>query len=568
MHSLKRWPSLVAVLSGFAVFLTEVSAEPPALTSLVPAGGQRGTRVIVICNGTFPTWPPLISAPGLEVAPAADHGRLEVTIPADVAADRAWIRIYSSEGTSTAMPFLIGNLSEVAEQEPNDKFREPQKVAMPQVTINGHLKDVDVDCYAVNLTANQTLVAALDANTTLGSPMDAVLQVVSPEGTILAENHDDFNLDPRLAFTATKNGSYIVRVFGFPSTPGQAIRFNGSPTHLYRLTLTTGPYVTHTVPLAASKANPAPVSVVGWNLPSESKLSVLQPAANRLNENVEFEPLSDLRRFSESRIGFVWAPQFAGHSRVRLEPKSITQILVRPETPDPVTIQPGTAITGRLKNRKQVDEYRVPLTKGQQVIITTETRSLGTPLDSVLKLIDPTGAVVAEADDVGAARDSIIAHTAAHDGEYRVTVRDRFQNGHDRYWYLLTVRLEEADFEIAASAESVTVAKGTPTEFAVKILRRATGTESIGPITIQAVNLPAGVTCAPVVSEPTGPTAAEVKLSLTAEGAGYSGPIQISGKATAPREMERFARTPIRLDSTFETVWLTVTDKPPTAEKK
>lgn len=560
MHKLTSWPVCLATLIGLTCGPSELFAEPPTLTSLIPTGGQRGTRVVVNCAGTF-TWPPHVSAPGLEVTPAADQGRLEVTIPADMAADRAWIRLYNADGTSVPLPFLIGNLPEIAETEPNDKFREPQSVSSTVVTINGHLKDVDVDCFAVELAANQTLVAAVDANTRLGSPMDSVLQIVSPDGIVLAENHDDLNLDPRLAFTPAKPGTYIVRIFAFPSTPGQAIRFNGSPTHLYRLTLTTGPYVTHPVPLAASAQQPAPASVVGWNLPSDSKLNILPYPTDQLNENAEFELLSDLRRYSDAKTGFIWAPQFAGHSRIRLEPPAIQKILVRPDSPDSVSIQMGTAITACLKNRKQVDEYRLPLTKGQQVILTAETRSLGTQLDSVLKLIDPAGGVVAESDDVGAARDSIIAHTAAHDGEYRITVRDRFQRGSDRYWYLLTARLEEADFELSASAESVSVTTGTPTEVAVKILRRGTASEAVGPITVQAVNLPAGVTCAAVVSEPSGPTAAEVKLSLTSTGPAFSGPIRISGKATAPKEFERFARTPVRLDACFETIWLTVIEK-------
>ena len=560
MQKLTHWPSYVAFLLGFALCQPELSAEAPTLTSLTPPGGQRGTHVVVNCAGTF-TWPPQVSAPGLTVTAAGDSGRLEVTIPADIATDRAWIRLYNTEGTSTTFPFLIGNLPELNEVEPNDKFREPQKVTAPTVTINGLLKDVDVDCFAVELAANQTLVAAVDANTKLGSPMDSVLQIVSPEGIVLAENHDDPNLDPRLAFTPTKAGMYIVRIFAFPSTPGQAIRFNGSATHLYRLTLTTGPYVTHTVPLAAPNLNPTAVSVVGWNLPSETKLNILPYAADRLNENIEFEPLNDLRRFTDARIGFVWEPRFAGHSRIRLEPASIRNILVRPESKEPVAIELGTAITGCLKTRKQVDEYRLPLTKGQQVILSAETRSLGTPLDSVLKLVDPTGGVVAEADDVGAARDSVIAHTAAHDGEYRVTVRDRFQQGSDRYWYMLTVRLEEPDFELAAGTESISVTNGTPAEVTVKIQRRGTASEAVGPISIQSVNLPEGVSCVPVVSETTGPTASEVKLSLTSIGPGFSGPIRISGKATAPKEMERFARTPARLDVSFETLWLTVIEK-------
>src|SRR5206468_5446479 len=135
---------------------------------------------------------------------------LEVSIPADLAADRVWVRLYNAEGASTPAPFLIGNLKEINEQEPNDRPANAQVIADPNVTVNGVLTNGDVDGFAVPLKAGQTLVAAVDAYARLGSPMDAVLQVTTPKGVVLAENHDDVQLDPRLAFTAAKPGTYIV----------------------------------------------------------------------------------------------------------------------------------------------------------------------------------------------------------------------------------------------------------------------------------------------------------------------------------------------------------------------
>ncbi|MCA9096526.1 MAG: hypothetical protein KDA68_23765, partial [Planctomycetaceae bacterium] len=44
------FPGLLLILS------TTVFAAAPTLTSLNPAGGQRGTKVTVTCTGSF-TWP-------------------------------------------------------------------------------------------------------------------------------------------------------------------------------------------------------------------------------------------------------------------------------------------------------------------------------------------------------------------------------------------------------------------------------------------------------------------------------------------------------------------------------
>ena len=109
-----------------------------AFTS-VPRGGQRGTKVVVACKGIF-SWPVKVWAPGLEVVPAQESGKLEVVIPKDLAADRVWIRLYNAEGISAAAPFLIDNLKEINEQEPNDEPRTAQVIGDANVIVNGVLQ--------------------------------------------------------------------------------------------------------------------------------------------------------------------------------------------------------------------------------------------------------------------------------------------------------------------------------------------------------------------------------------------------------------------------------------------
>src|SRR3712207_7167464 len=49
-------------------------------------------------------------------------------------------------------PFLVNQVPEVSEKEPNDEVKKPQEVAVPAV-VNGRLeKPNDVDAFAVKLT--------------------------------------------------------------------------------------------------------------------------------------------------------------------------------------------------------------------------------------------------------------------------------------------------------------------------------------------------------------------------------------------------------------------------------
>ena len=63
-------------------------------------------------------------------------------------------------------------------------------------------------------------------------------------------------IDPQIVFAVPKDGTYLVRTFGFPAVPDAAIRFTGSDVCIYRLTLTTGGFVDHAYPLAVARASP------------------------------------------------------------------------------------------------------------------------------------------------------------------------------------------------------------------------------------------------------------------------------------------------------------------------
>jgi hypothetical protein len=558
--------SSLTFLLSLALWLcvaSEVWSAAPTLTNVFPAGGQRGTKVVVTCTGAF-TWPVKVWSPGIDAIPTNESGKLEITIPNDLAADRVWIRLYDAEGASSTFPFLIGGQKEINEVEPNNKPREAQVIAEPDITVNGTLKDAEVDCFAVTLMAGQTLVAAVDANTRLGSPMDSILQIVSPEGIVLAENHDDLKLDPRLPFTVTRTGPYIVRLFAFPAAPDTSIRFNGGANHIYRLTLTTGPYVTHAVPLSVPLVNPGSVSVAGWNLAPDRKLNVVPFGGTRLADYQEFEVLDELRRSTDARIGFAFAPDSSLATRVRLTPQAVINNSSTNDPKTPLAIPLSSSVTGCLKSRHQADDYLIPLLKGQQIVISAESRSLDLPLDPVMKFADPSGAVIADIDDTGPTRDSSITHAATKDGDYRLTVSDRFRQGGERCWYLLTARLDQPDFELSVTSDSIVVAPDKPTELTVKVQRRGSAAEVVGAITIEATGLPEGLTSSVAVSEITGPTAGEVKLMLSSTGmTAFSGPVRVIGKTTQPKSIERFARTPAKLGASFETIWLTAIKSPP-----
>ncbi|MFM7150703.1 MAG: hypothetical protein ACKO23_12750 [Gemmataceae bacterium] len=548
------WLSLTLFLSQAPVI-----AAPPQVTHLFPPGGQRGTKIEVVLHGTF-TWPVRVWAPGITVTVKKESGKLEVDIPADLPADRVWFRFFNDEGASAPHPFLIGNLKEFAEKEPNNTIKTAQVCPGSAVTVNGALTAGDVDCYSVPLKAGQTLVAALDANTRLGSPIDAILQIVSSRGVVLGDNHDDLGLDPRLAYRAEQDGNYVVRLFAFPSTPGTDIRFGGAANAVYRLTLTTGPYITHAIPRSVFLDRPGKVEVRGWNIPPRTEAPVRSYLDARPEGFQECEPLGDIRAPAGTRAGLAFLRDHAGFAPLRLQP--ITSNLVHADASRPMDLPTlPVSITGCLMKPGREDEYRLPLKKGQHILLILESSSMDYLLDPVLGLADPDGKQVAEVDDTGESRDVVLEHTASRDGIYRIQVSDRYRQGGDRHGYLLTVRPVEPDFELALAADSLVVTPGKPVDLTVKVKRRTGSGKTPGSIRIELMGLPSGVTAPAVVSEPSGPTSASVTLKITSTGPGFSGPIRVVGRAKDPTPIERTARTPAQLGICFDYLWLTTRPK-------
>lgn len=544
---------------------TALEAAAPTLTRLFPAGGQRGTSFEVICTGEF-EWPVSVWGPGLEVSAGEESGKLNVTIPGDLAADRVWLRLYNAEGASDVMPFLIGNLNEIPEEEPNNSPNSPQALPQSRMTVNGVLAERgDVDGFAVSLTAGTTLVADVDAHDKLESPMDAVLQIVSSDGFVLAENHDDVGLDPRIAFTVPADGPYIVRLFAFPSEPDSSVNFSGSDSYVYRLTLTDGPFISHTIPSVVSQSGPGDVEVFGWNIAPGTRVPVAPLDAALTGQWGEVENHGDQRTLAGDGIGFVNQADFANSLRVRIVPHDVMTTIATIAKDQPLVLQVPTAITGRFSERQHVDHFDLPLTAGQSLVITAEAAGIDLPVQPLLQLTDPTGSQAAEFRETKP-QDAVITHTTANDGVYRLTVADRFDQFGDRCCYRLTVRLAESDFTLGIDSDSIIVKPGEPTEVVVNVQRRNISAGAIGPITIEAVDLPPGVAAAAATSEVESDTAEKVTLSFSTDGTPFCGPIRIVGRANEPQPMERYALTPAKFDASLSVVWLTATASPDTAQ--
>lgn len=511
---------------------SSLSAAPPAVTHLYPAGAQQGATVEVTAAG-FTDAAAKVWVSGKGVSAENTKGKLKVTVAKDATPGVYWLRAHNPEGASGLRPFVVGTLPEVMEKEPNDEFKKPQVVEGPSAVVNGKLeKGGDVDCFAVQLKKGQTLVASLEAHDLLRSPIDAMMQVLSPDGFVLDENNDFHGLDPQIAWTAKKDGVHVVRVYAFPAAPDASVRYFGSDASVYRLTLTTGPFADFATALAVQSGANATVEVEGWNLtPAARKLALASVATS--------DPFTT-----------ALAPGLANPVRVRVEPHAV------PTPKAGESLKPPFSVTGRIDKAGTESEFVVAAKKGQPLTIQVESRSVGLAVNPVVRVLDSEKKQIARADPPKINADTTLAFTAPADGPYTVAVSDQYAGGSPRHAFLLRV-LSEPDYDLTASADRFTITPGKPTTVAVKVNRKLGFTK---PVEVKAEGLPADVKVE--ITQPAKPDPNTVTLSLTAEKP-FSGPFRLVGTVNGTPALTRTARFTVpEFDEPTADLWLTVTAAP------
>jgi len=517
-------------------------SAPPTLTHLFPAGAQRGTATEITATGTLEPWPVkvAVSGKGVSVVAAKDKGKFAVTVAKDAIPGVYWMRAHNDDGVSGPRPFIVGMLPEIGEKEPNDEYQKPQTTDR-NVVVNGKLeKGGDVDCFGVALKKGQTLVASLEANHILKSPMDTVMQIVSADGFTRDENHDFHGLDPQIAFTAPKDGTYVVRLFAFPSQPDSSIRFFGSEACVYRLTLTTGAVASHAVPLAVQKLDDAlNVQFEGWNIPKALQRS--QPAVS-----------------DDGTHATLLAGEVANGVQVRVEPHPTLGPKISGEP------KPPFSFTGRIETAGS--EVFIPFEgkKGQALSLQLESRAFGLAVNPVLRVLDASKKQLARAEFAKLGGDTVLSFAPPADGQYTIGVSDLFGGGGGpRDAFLLRVVVPEPDYELSVLADRFTLEAGKPLNIPVKLTRKAGFAK---PVEVVAEGLPEGVKFE--ITQPAKPDPNTIQVTLTTEKPATA-PFQLVGKVKDDPKFSRVAVAPlVEFETTTRDLWIAAGAAPPPKKKR
>jgi hypothetical protein len=396
---------------------------------------------------------------------------------------------------------MVGDQEEVAEAGPNDEPAKAQAIKKFPVTINGQLeKSGDVDCYAVELAAGQTLVASLQGRR-IGSPIDPMLHLLDAHGTQVAFAHDGLGLDPLLVYRAEKEGKFTLNVSAFAFPPAADVRFTGNKDAVYRLNLTTGPYVRAASPSGIMRGKKASLRPLGWNLDSNP---ILVDATNL-----------------PAGADHLLVPVTGGDGPLRVEVTDAEEVEEPlPDAQPPLT--PPVNITGVIAAPGEEDRFQFTAKKGQRLEFVVHAATDGSPLDGFLRIRDNAGKLMDE-NNGGAGADPKITWTAPQDGVYHLTLHDIFHKGGPEFRYRLEIHPPRPELQATVMDDPYALVPGKSVTIKVNVSRK---NDHNTPMVAVATALPPGVT-ATSAEVPRGGGEVSLTLTATKEAKPASQPIRI-----------------------------------------
>ena len=277
---------------------------------------------------------------------------------------------------------VLGKEELALRKRPDDEAE--QRITLP-CTANGQIASGEVNRYRFQARKGQRLVFSTQARQLIPFIADAVpgwfqpvLALYDARGKEVAYNDDyRFKPDPVILFEVPQDGEYVLDDY-------DAI-YRGREDFVYRVTIGELPFVTSIFPLGGRAGDAAKVEMKGWNLDQAE----LTTAASRMQRR------ASTRSRPRNRRGFV-------SNRVPFALDTLPESFEKEPNNDLAHAQKVTLpiiINGRIDRPDDWDVFQFSGHAGETIVAEVYARRLDSPLDSLLKLTDAQGKLLAFNDD-------------------------------------------------------------------------------------------------------------------------------------------------------------------------
>lgn len=422
---------------------------------------------------------------------------IEVTIDPDADPGPREIRLITKSGISNPLVFHVGEVPEVCrapmksadfqvlgKEEASLRKRpveeEEVRITVP-CTMNGQIASGEVNRYRFNSRKGQRLVITTYARELIPYIADAVpgwfqpvIILCNADGKEVGFDDDfRFKPDPTLYYEVPKDGEYVLTI--------QDAIYRGREDFVYRVTIGEIPFVTSIFPLGRRISDTSKVEMTGWNL-QETKLSL--PPENAL---------PGIHMITAKRKGFI-------SNEIPFDLDTLPESFDKESNNDQAQAQKVSLpiiVNGHIDTPGDMDCFQVEGHTGDTIVAEIHARRLDSPMDSILKITDSTGKVLAFNDDYGDPgtglnthhADSYLMFTLPADGTYYVHLGEASHSGGEAYAYRLRISAPQPDFELRIVPSSLSLRSNNSGAVDVYAIRRDGFT---GPITLDLKDPPDG----------------------------------------------------------------------------
>jgi len=407
----------------------------------------------------------------------------DVTITKNAEPGARELRLVTTKGISNPLVFHVGELPEhtrkamitatiqVLGKEVSALRKRPPEEAEARVTIpctvNGQIASGEVNRYRFTARRGQRLVISTEARALIPFIADAVpgwfqpiVSIHDASGKELAFADDHyFSPDPVLHWQPAQDGEYVLAIT-------DAI-YRGREDFVYRVSISE-----------ASGGKPEGRATLSSARRGEALENPMRLSDSRRGEDTAALPASaDLPQKQEREPNNTVA--FAQFATVPI------------------------VINGRIDKPGDSDVFQFTGKSNDTVVAEVTARRLDSPLDSLLKLTDAEGKVIAFSDDredLGAGlnthhADSWLMATLPADGTYCVHLSDTARKGGEEYAYRLRLSRPRPDFELRVVPSSISLRTNSTASVTVYAQRKEGLARSI---TLMLTNAPPGFSADPV----------------------------------------------------------------------
>jgi len=448
-------------------------------------------------------------------ASIANLAIVEVTMASDAKPGRREIRVGTPLGLSNPLVFDVGQIPEISkppmatcplvtlgkeEQSLRRKKHETGKPGGPEMmmtsgmmmgsagaqsdlddeevrvtipcTMNGQIAQGAVDRYCFEARKGQHLVIAVQARELIPYMADAVpgwfqpvLVLCDAAGKELAYDDDyRFKPDPVVLYEIPADGNYRLAIY-------DAI-YRGREDFVYRITIGEIPFVTSFFPMGMRVGTQVMVELKGWNLAQ----TVMMPDLK--NPAPGIYPLT-----APGRNGWM-------SNRIPFALSSLPECFEREPNSTAKTAQKVTLpiiVNGRIERPGKKDVFQFEGHAGEEIVAEVMARRLDSPMDSVLKLTDVGGKILAFNDDSEDAAaglnthhaDSYIRAILPANGTYYLYLNDAQHRAGEEYAYRLRISAPQPDFALRVVPSSVNIRGNSTATLSVYAIKQDGFTNTI-----------------------------------------------------------------------------------------